>query len=230
MGNLLQKINNETNGEFSEWLTQHGRCPECSEKLTKKDGEIVCTECGLVVSEIEAFSHIVPMGTVNVPGNDLGFGNAMGQSLQRKGMFSVICVQSKTVYKDVCPKCGYEIVKDDAPVRAQQCSTITEKYEHPKMQSLLKFGRQRSFEWGFSKREHAVFSNYLGKMLRRVGAAVVTENARADLSGLADGCFALSLRDLFGGQKFMEAIEKYKIEMSTLVNIERINHRKKGKK
>jgi hypothetical protein len=217
---VLYKINSLTDGAFSDFLVKHNLCPECLGPLDVRDNELVCMQCGVVLNRYN-LSNMVVFGHENTPVNNLAFGKGQGDTLQLKGLWCVLAKSSKASFK--CPKCGAEL--NDLPLRAQQISIITSKWEHPKILSLLRFGRSRCEEWGFGDKKSSkgiLFSNYFGRILRKVGAYLIIANVRFSMCKIADACFVLCIRDLVGEQKYREAVQKLNVDSELLREMEAV--------
>lgn len=213
VGEVLQKINNLTDGDFTHFLLKHNICPECLGFIVESDSESVCSSCGRVV-ETASFSRVIPFGQERTTENNLAFGNGRGGSIQEKGLFCLLAKASKNVFK--CPKCGVEI--NDLPLRAQQIKILAQRFEHPKILSLLKFGRILTLNWFGTKKspKSILFSNFYGRVLRKVGAYYIIANVKTSLKMLATACFVLCLRDVVGESAYELAKEKFGVDESML--------------
>lgn len=183
---LLQQINSETHGALSRFLVESNFCPICIEKgeishLQTRMGETICIKCGYVAENISYDQHI-PYGQTRTPTNQLAFGRGQGNTLGRKGLFYVL---------------AHGIGQKDLPLRAKQIGIITQKLDHPKITTMLRLGRKRCHEWGFDDHKqpkNILFSNYLGRMLRKIGADIILTGTQTRLGELVDACFVLSLK------------------------------------
>jgi hypothetical protein len=216
-GSKLQLINTLLEGRLADLLIDKGCCPECTKaflekamseagRLVHKDADIVCTSCGLVTSQVVNAPQSIPFGQYREPENRLDFGGGLGQTLSEKNLWVVLAKAMRKPYK--CPSCGFE--NNDLPIRAQLIKNLC-RFEHPKILTLLDLGSKRLEEWGFGDRKNkknAVVSNYYGKMLRHLGAFMALSKDRVRPSKVADACFALCMHDLFGRNKFFEAMQK----------------------
>lgn len=210
MGELLQQINNRMQGELFPLLLRHGICPEDFGKLERHGDEVVCTTCGFV-SEEGRMSSVIPFGSMNSPGNLLAEGHH-GNTLGEKGLWCNLAKQAHSTFK--CPSCGKEF--NDLPVRARQIMIVSTRHEHPRIATLLRLARKLSEEWGYAddkgSNKSIVFSNYFGRMLRKVGTFLVVQNVRLNSTEVVKACFALTLKDLYGIEKFHEAQTKLALE------------------
>lgn len=189
-----------TQHSFETFCLEDNICPECAEKgelneLTRKDGETVCTVCG-VVWKNEQFSSRIPFGFSNKPVNLLAEGKGLGGTLQERGMFCVLATQSPTGIQDL-------------PIRAMHTRTITSKHEHPRLATLLKFGNRRCKEFGIpdyaTKPKDILIKNVFGEMLRTVGGYYVVKGLRVNTRMIGDGCFALAIKTVLGESEFEKA-------------------------
>ena len=196
---LLQKINTETNGALTRFLVESNLCPLCIEKgvisrLRDFDGENVCVKCGFTINSL-SMPNTIPFGTVQKPENQLALGRGLGNTLGRKGLFCVLAHATNV---------------KDLPIRAKQISIITQKFDPPKLTTMLRLGRNRCHEWGFDdhrNQKNIVFSNYLGRMLRKIGADIIPTRTQTCLSKLVDACFVLTLRATRTGS-YEDAMDK----------------------
>lgn len=185
-------------------------CMECGGKLARdpETRELVCTDCGRVWGR-EVLEERIPFGEDTDdghseshwnPGSDLsdahGLGTCQGSKPPGKpASRQSFAILGKTVDKPVrikCPHCKNVFEWNNLPLRAQQTTMIVEKYEHPKIGTLLRFGRQRAKEWGYdvaSDRSH-VFKNQYGEIVRIVGERIVDRGLRANLQGFPTPAFS----------------------------------------
>jgi hypothetical protein len=226
-GSLLQQINSETHGQLDDLLLQHSVCSVCAfekgefNKFERKQGRTVCSVCGYEPKENLVVSNAIAFNEDKTPGNNLAFGYGRGGTLQRKGLFCLLAQSNKGTWK--CPNCGFE--SDDMPIRAQQTSLIMERNEHPKIMTLLKYGRANAIQWGYDERKSRrgqVFSNYYGRLLRKIGKYIVNENVRVNLHEIANACLAYCLHKLSGEDKCEEAVEALKLRVQSLKHVWRI--------
>ena len=221
-GNLLQKINTLTRGEYSvlkeeeeKLLLSYHICPCCLEEnqisfLDRRNGETVCVECGYVPPE-HLYSSNLPFGYAGSPVNSLAYGNGLGDTLGDKGTFCVLAHSS-----------AYDADKKNLPMSARFIKIMTSKKEHPKILSLLKMGRNNIVQWGFTNHkatDQVLFSNYLGNMLRSVGSYIILKNLRCNLKRIADACFALTLKDLKGSEMYQVALMKMNVDEKVVADI-----------
>jgi hypothetical protein len=209
-GVWAQKINSETRGEFFSLLLRHNICPEDFGKLERHQDEVVCSSCGYV-SQHDHFSSVIPFGSENSPGNLLAEGHH-GNTLGEKGLWANLAKQAHSTFK--CPGCGMEF--NDLPVRARQIMILSTRHEHPRIATLLRLARKLSEDWGYAddkgSNKSVVFSNYFGRMVRKVGSFLVVQNVRLNSTKVVQACFTLTLKDLYGMNKYSEAKTKLALE------------------
>lgn len=204
---LLQKINTKTNGRFIDFCIENFLCPECFSDLQERDEELVCTTCGFVVNSLNPEVSI-PFDEPKTPVNALAFGHGEGGTLGARGTFCVLA-QANGV--------------SDLPIRAKHISTITLKVDHPKIMAMLRFGRLLAHEWGFDehgKLKSIIFSNSLGRLIRKVGAYIVLSEWHVPIRKVVEGCFALTLKRLLGEKTFQDALQKLQVDRNLLVSVD----------
>lgn len=208
-GELVQKINSLTHGDFQRFCVHHNICPEDFSPLERQGTEIVCLKCGLVV-EREMFSNVIPFGSESTPGNLIADGKGLGNTLYEKGTWSVIAKGTGS--------------NQDLPLRARQTMIVTQRHEHPRIACLLRLGRRRCAEWGFAdikeERKAIIFSNEYGKILRNVGAFLVIRNLRTSPKRVSDACLVIALSLLNYPFMARAARERYKLEERFLEQIQ----------
>jgi len=213
VSSLIEFLNKKTEGDFQRFLIEKSICPECFSDLIKSsDLETVCSHCGITVPSFNFHQkdERVWIGRRSKPVNQLAYGKDLGGTLQLKGMWCVIAKANGNL---------------DLPLRARQVSLIIEKCDHPKIMSLLRLGRGRAHEWGYNdhkKRANILFSNYLGEILRKVGAFLIVQNLRFHLGAVVDACFALALKRLKGEEEFKRAVTTLEIEEDLLRQVKQI--------
>lgn len=228
VGELAQKINNLTNGEFTKFLLHHNLCPECGGSLLQRDDERACSSCGMVVEDSH-FSQKLPFGSNNKITKSIEFENGLGGTLGLKGTRAVAwrlrekkpfkCRNPKCGYEGnyVCPKCGYET--DDYPIRANQLVASASNFEHPKIRTLKNLGSLRAKMFGLDERrgtKASIFMNAYADRASKVAANYIVQNERISIPRLADVAFALTARDLLGMQKFKEVKKRLDLPDSYL--------------
>jgi len=101
----------------------------------------------------------------------------------------------------------------DLGIRARELSIITRIADHPKIVKLLALGSELCKDFGMNtnRNEHILFSNMLGKELRKIGAFLIVKGDRPDvnLPPTARAVFVILLRKYFP-DKFQDAIKKLK--------------------
>jgi len=221
ISNIVHFLNKKTHGDFEPFLIENNICPECFSNLIKRSTDLglveametVCSCCGFVVpSYARTFFQKDERTWIgqHKPVNNLAYGKGLGGTLHLKGMWCVLAKGNGN---------------KDLPLRARQISLITERSEHPKLMSLLKLGRGRMHEWGYDdhkNRANIFFSNYLGEILRNVGAFLIVRNLRFHLSAFADACFALCLKELKGEEEFKRAVETLEVPEDLLHQVKQI--------
>jgi len=217
-----QQINKRTEGQFDFFLVEYDICPLCLRTLktryNRDEGSFkVCTNCGYEPPH-QDFANRIPFNQEHFkPSNELAWEHSRGGTLQEKGRFLLVKQSTPTV---TCPKCGHEM--DDAPIMARHLSFIL-KHENPKMRRLLAAARLRCNEWGFGdkrKEENIIFSNQLGKTVRRVGKYFIVENLHTPVQSLADACFALTLKQMKGDEEYLKATQKLEIPPKMIKDVD----------
>lgn len=231
-GKLLQKINTLSHGQLEELLISYRFCPLCFEddvesilqKRADANGlaELVCVNCGYVPNQ-QFFGVKIPFGYAGKPGNGLDLDNGMGNTLGEKGTFCVLA-HSPAFADD----------KTHMPLSATFIRIITHKHEHPKIATLKTYCRQLCHEYGFDALRHEwaysgldehgraqslVFSNYLARIVKRVGRDLANINERANLRKIADACFAYAVKKLKGENEFVKVAEKLNVNLELLGEI-----------
>lgn len=202
-----------THGAFDNFLIEQNLCPACLTDLTIRPGRKVCFNCGFEHSQPK-LSGIVPMGETRSPTNQLALNRSQGETLGRKGKFFVLARGPLGV--------------QDLPIRSRQISIITQKFEHPKVTTLLKYGRLRAHKWKFddhTQKQSIIFSNQLGQMLRKIGAFLIIRKIRISLKDATDACFALTLKAIKGDEAYKEAINKLNINpvvLETVIDLNKV--------
>lgn len=203
---LLHKINIETHGGFDALLVESNICPLCVSKgaisrLSEVRGERVCKKCGFVSGDLKLKST-VPFSETRSPGNFLAWDKNLGNTLGREGLF---CVLARTT--------GTE----DLPLRARHITTITQKFVHPKIATMLRLGRQLAHEWGFENHNEpksVMFSNILGRVIRRVGSYLVVNGLQFNLKHIVNACFVSCLRE--NAEEYARAKKKLHVDKDIL--------------
>jgi hypothetical protein len=216
-GNLLYKINKLTRGNLEELLVTHGICPLCAENgnlsfLTTRQNETVCTLCGYVPPQ---YNHVceVPFGFAGSPMNLLSPGKGLGGTLQEKGTFCVLA--HSDAYRDNA---------EHLPMSAKFIRILTSKLEHPKIMTLMKLGRQRCAEMGFSEHDKRFigFRNQYGAIVRKVGKSLVIANVRVNMRKVADACLALSFKKSQGETAYIDACARLNVDANVLKDVIKI--------
>jgi len=196
----IETLQVETRGEFEQLCVKWRMCPACLSRLVNKDVDLVCSGCGVVVNrEPVLFTEKNLFADDHAPVNDMCIGKNLGGSLQTKGQFYVLAHGSNSLH--------------DLPIRARQIRIISETVDHPKIMALLRYGRLLCHQWGFDDHKRTssiIFSNYLARLLRRIGAYIALTGLRMPLSGVADVCLLLTLKKLVP-EKYPDALEKLNI-------------------
>jgi len=212
---VLQQINKFTHGDLDVFLSIHNICSICLiEKgivsfLQNRNREKVCAECGYVPDTAD-FDEKIPIGTTMNPENQMSFARGLGDTLGRKGLF---CVLAKGV--------GVH----DLPIRSRQITVLTSKFEHPKIITMLRLGRQLCHDWGFDnhkEKQSIIFSNQFGNMLRMVGTWVIHRGTRCNTKKIVEACFALSLLKIKGEFSYRNVVDKLEINSKMLHDITNI--------
>jgi hypothetical protein len=204
---LLQKINNRTNGHFEAFCIKHSLCPECIGDLEERDGDVVCTACGLVVSNF-AVEEEIPFGELKTPEGELSDGHGLGMTLGGKGLFCVLANANGVT---------------DLPIRAKQISVMVRKVEHPKIMTMIRYGQLLVKNWGYAEREkwqHIIVRHSLGQLIHKVGAYIVLSEWRVNLKQVTEICFVLTLKRLFGERMFQEATQKLNVDLNLLIAVD----------
>jgi len=204
---LLQQINSKTGGAFEAFLIENNLCPLCASDLKERTGEKVCLNCGFARNSIH-FRSSIPINETRTPENYLAYNKGLGNTLGEKGLFCVL---------------AHSIGTKDLPIRAKQINIITQKWEHPKILTMKKLGRNLAHQWGFDNHKEnrsIIFSNYFGRMLKKIGAYMVLAGINASLKQIVNACFVLSLRQIVGLEAYQKAIIKLNVSESLIVEIE----------
>jgi len=130
------------------------KCPDCGSYdfyVDRKNGEVVCKNCGLVVSFEVDFDTRLPFDTTYALESSLAVGKSLGGTLSGKGLFKVLA-KAPSGTKDL-------------GLRARHIRVMTETSEHPQLARLLKDA------YGLSKRfgveNDKLFNQDLGINIRR---------------------------------------------------------------
>ena len=209
---FLQDLNRKTDGHFEDFLIEHDLCPICLGDLWLiPDEGKVCRKCGF-----QPMSHVfgleIPFDEVRVPTNELAFGRNLGGSLQAVGRFFVIAHGANG--------------NKDAPIRSIHLRTLVETHEHPKIKRMLSCASQLAHKFDFDNNQKAMtidFSNYLGKLIRRIGNFIVAYEISTNLVNVASCCFLLALRKARGNQAFHDGLALLEINPEAMQNVEDLN-------
>lgn len=205
---LFHNLNKRTKGALDTVLIENNICPLCIlqntiSELVIRNGERLCTNCGFVADAFPVSFTLHDGPRISLRGkrvNELAYNRGLGGTLQEKGQF---CVLARSI--------GVQ----DLPIRSRQITTIIERFENPKIRNMLRLGAKRCKEWGIAdnqkSNQNIIFSNYLGKVLRRIGAYMILTNDHVSQK-LVDACFLLTLKVIKGEKAFDEALEKLDVE------------------
>ena len=171
-------------------------CPECGNThfyIDKEEGEIVCTECGLVEQK-HAISFVVDFDQSNScsPEADMSLGKSHGNggkmTMSNKELFSVIATHTKDAFSD-----------PDIGLRARFMRIYTNTVEHPTVKALLVLGSKRVREprWQIDNKpkKRICFAQDYAKKLRHIGSYIAFSNLHPKLHTIVDATFALCLKE-----------------------------------
>jgi len=146
--------------KVTKTVTHPNRCPECGGNLERRDGEVVCLRCGLVVDEELEAVHSLPFDQTWQPSNNLYLGRGLGQpTLTNKyRLYSVLAKAPAG--------------KQDLPIRARHITTLMQYREHPAVTSALKTAYNLATKYGFKEDDdaHVMWLDGLGKLTRQVAS------------------------------------------------------------
>jgi hypothetical protein len=229
-GSLTQKINMHTRGQLDELLLSWGVCSCCAAEnvftlLDRKVMGAVCTRCGFEPVRY-LYSNHLPFDYAGKPVNKLDMGKGLGGSLSEKDMWCVLAHSS-----------AFEHDKRNLPMSAKFMKIMVHKYEHPRIASLLKYGRQLCHDYGYDPHRHEfastgldehkrdvaiMFSNYFGGLVRDVGAYYVVRNERFNARKVADSCFIFALMKLRSIEEAVKASEKLQVANEYLDKVKQV--------
>lgn len=169
---LRERISAEFQGQFVE---DTGTCLDCGSGTVLKDGELVCSRCGRVWSEkVDIEDEAIPFESSSTevghseshynPPSQLAFGKGMGGFIDGRQLFRIVATAPSG--------------NKDLPLRACQVKLLTSKLDHPTVQTILSYGSALCYQFGFksNKDSDQVFSNQLGRLLRKVAAYYILRN------------------------------------------------------
>jgi len=127
--------------------------PEClnGEIVRVRDGEIICRNCGLVLSSEIDFDTQLPFDTTYALESSLAVGKSLGNILPGKGLFKVLAKAP----------CGIK----DLGLRARHIRVLAETCEPPQLARLLKDAYGLSKRFGLENDK--LFNQDLGINIRR---------------------------------------------------------------
>lgn len=201
-----------TRGTLEILASETMLCFECGEKLQERDGELVCTGCGVVWGNGVFEDNHIPFEENNqrrdfegrwMPGNQLAFNKGLGthQWLSRGSFCRVIL----------------PVGKKDMGIRATHLKSVTTKTEHPWIIALLSYGSEICKEYGLHKDDDAChrFADEYGKVLRRVGSYIIIRGRHwNELKRTAHAIFVLLYTEFGGKRKAMEAQRQLGVDAS----------------
>ena len=135
------------------------RCPECGGTPVDVDGELVCSNCGLVLDELNMI-HRLPMDETYAPTCDLAFGRSLGSTLQGRALHKVLAMAPAG--------------KKDLGLRARHIRIIESKVEPSYIRRLLEYGSKLFKQLGLDEDTpvNHQLANLYGRLLRIVGAFI----------------------------------------------------------
>ena len=181
------------------------RCPECGGSLREADGEVVCSNCGLVLDELNMI-HRLPMDETYAPTCDLAFGKSLGFTLPKSGLHKVLAMAPEG--------------KKDLGLRARHIRLIESKVDPPYVRKLLEHGSKLFKQMGLDEDTpiNHQLANIYGKMLRIVGAFIHV--AHLERKYPAPRIARATLHHLLSKQSLKANIElKFKPEDLKLVSV-----------
>jgi len=199
-----------------EVLIDYDLCPDCLQPLIiTPDGAKICKTCAGEWDGNTTEEDRIPLPQSEQgqqegfeshwqPGNELAFNRGMGVNQWISGKAFCRIISRKD------PK-----FNEDLGIRARQLKILTSVNEHPKIQRLLALGSElcKNFNMDTNKNEHIIFSNMLGRELRKIGAYLIVKGDRPDvnLPPTAKAVFVILLRKYFP-EKFQDAVKRLKID------------------
>lgn len=185
LGALRKRLDPETQQLLA---TQGGFCVSCGGTVRQHGPDYVCVSCGQVWDEAMDFEEGIPFETSSTesghseshysPPSELAFGKAMGSVLDGRAFFRILA-KAPSGNKDL-------------PLRACFIRTLSTKIDHPAVTSLLSYGSELCYRFGFKSNSdtNQVFSNQLGRLLRKVAAYYILRNSNeGELRRVANAVF-----------------------------------------
>ena len=164
-------------------------CSECGQLngfIKHRDGEIVCTTCGLVQNDGEqSFVATYRQSVKTSPLSNLSFGKSLGDTLSRKGVFQVLAKTVPITDEDSLrhnrKKEDYSIskelfatldgyLKSNIGLRARFIRIFNSSVDPPCIKKALVIGQQLCSEFGMVGEDAIEFRDYYGKLLRKVSS------------------------------------------------------------
>jgi hypothetical protein len=194
-----------------ELLIDSGLCPSCFAELQETvDGAKVCPHCAfefwnggqiednrIPLPQEEGYNDGHMEGSYS-PENWLAFNKnlGVGQWISRHALCRIIARKNGGS-------------NEDLGVRATELKILTSIADHPKIVKLLEIGSElcKKFCMDTDRNEYIVFSNELGKALRKIGAYLIVkgDTPEINLPSTAKAVFVLLVRKYFP-DKFSVAV------------------------
>ena len=181
-------------------------CLECGGRLVERDGEFICSKCGLVWSDGFSPGEQIPFDGETLrkgyyeshwnPGSSLSF-EKVGTSMSRLQLARIIAVNGTK----------------DLPIRAIHLKTISKPYNNVVL-GVLSRGSQLLRKYGFG--ENHVFAEYLGRVLRRLAILRVLDNRLFRVKWLVNAAFCYTFKKLYPERKLDKIMEELKVEPADL--------------
>lgn len=211
--------------------TEIKTCLECGNKIEERDGELVCTRCGIVWGNGFFENNKIPFEERNQRRGFEGHWSPPNQLAFNKGMGTNQFISRGSFCRIIAP-----VNKKDLGVRAIQLRNLTSKVEHPWIVRLLYCGSQICKQFGLHTKDVDCirFSDQYGKVLRSLGAFMIMRGRHwNELKRTAQATFIVLYSEFAGEKKAREAWRQLGVDASFvryarfLMNALMPKHRKK---
>ena len=174
------------------------KCRECGGNVELRDGEFVCTQCGLVDEKAFNPKMVIPMGETRSPTCSLAKDDSLGTPLSNNVLFRVLNRDgNRSPRSIVCPKCGYHLNVKSGGIPINQIKNTVMTTKHPIIARMDDHGhalmdQQLNKIIGRDSNLSHVFAEMLADKINKAGKMLVYTNEKRKAKPYTKACFLLT--------------------------------------